>query len=1182
MSSAFAAFALVFAGFPQGTIDFARDVKPVLEAHCVECHGAHKSKADLRLDLRERAFAGAEGGTRPVIVPGKAAESSLYTRLVTEDKSERMPHKAPPLEPAQIDAIRRWIDAGAKWPDEVAGVDERRNHWAYQRPVRSAVPKVEHVERVRNPIDAFLEARFERDGVTPAPEASRATLVRRLHLDLTGIPPTPEEVAAFENDTRADAYEQLVKKLLASPRYGERMARPWLDLARYADTQGYEKDARRSMAPYRDWVIQAFNENLPYNVFSLEQLAGDLFPGATRSQRIATAFHRNTMLNEEGGTDAEEFRSAAILDRVNTTATIWLGSTLACAQCHDHKYDPFSQRDYYAMYAAFNQTADGGKTPEPVLRAPTAEQERELEAIAKRIEELERKLTAADEALDQEQRAWELQPRLKPLDELDWKPWVPTEVRFDPPGLEASIAADGTVTLSGGIPDRVTVRPQFESVNRGFEGDLVRLEVLPIDGAETPGPGLASHGNFVLSRIRLSYWDGIWVYDLLDDVVDVDFEQLGGPFRASDSLDEEDASGWAVGGSVGRAHRAIFAVSPNECLGMIPEDLELQFQSRYPQHVVGKFRLSSAFETDLAGGTRVPCGLPVSPRTPTPSKWMTLGPFTATSFEEARDTAFEPERELTEGKPFAESYRDGALTWSELRLKAGQQKIPLKGERCATYLRNTITAPRARQVEFFVGGDDAVKLWLNGELVHESNDYTTYTNTQTRVQVRLREGANELLAKVTNGNGGYGFAFDVGYLTDDRITPEIDALLKLAPEERGVEEARQLRDWYRRGPSVLGSAIADELTKLRKRRDEIEAMLPTVMVMEAVKEPRQSHVFVRGSFLTPGEPVEAGIPGIFGAMASSEVPTLARFELARWLVSRDNPLAARVHVNRMWELFFGRGIVATGQDFGLRGDAPSHPELLDWLSVRFADSGWDMKALVETIVTSAAYRRSSDVPRAEYERDRHNIELARGSRMRLEAEMLRDNALAISGLLVESLGGQSVFPPQPAGTWNSAYSGDDWRESAGRDRHRRGLYTFAKRTAPYVTFQLFDAPSREVACTRRDRTNTPLQALALLDDPAFVECALALARRIVRERTGSETERLEWAFRACTARAPTAKESQALLALLRDTRAEFSDVAKANERVALLEGNPVDAPELAAWASVATVLLNLDDTVVRN
>jgi hypothetical protein len=346
-----------------------------------------------------------------------------------------------------------------------------------------------------------------------------------------------------------------------------------------------------------------------------------------------------------------------------------------------------------------------------------------------------------------------------------------------------------------------------------------------------------------------------------------------------------------------------------------------------------------------------------------------------------------------------------------------------------------------------------------------------------------------------------------------------------------------------------------------------------------VKEPRKSHVFVRGSFLTPGEPVEAGLPTLFGELGKTEPERLA---LARWLVSPANPLAARAHVNRTWELLFGRGLVATVQDFGTRGDAPSHPELLDWLAVEFIESGWDMKALVERIVTSAAYRRSSDVPRAEYERDRHNVALARGSRFRMEAEMLRDNALAIAGLLVESHGGASVFPPQPAGTWNSAYSGDDWRESAGRDRHRRGLYTFAKRTAPYVTFQLFDAPSREVSCSRRERTNTPLQALALLDDPVFVECALALARRIVRERAGSDAERLGWAFRLSTARDPRPRELARLLELLGSARGEFADESVARARVRLLELDPPDAREIAAWSSVTTVLLNLDDTVVRN
>jgi hypothetical protein len=1155
-------------------VEFARDVKPLLERHCVECHGEGKSKADLRLDLRERAFAGSYGGTEKVIVPGSAAASSMYTRLFAEDEDERMPHKAAPLSADEIETIRRWIDGGATWPDEVAGVDERRNHWAYQRPMRPVVPKVEHVERLRNPIDAFLEARFERDGITPAPEASRETLVRRLHLDLTGIPPTPEEVAEFENDERADAYEQLVRKLLASPRYGERMARPWLDLARYADTQGYEKDARRSMAPWRDWVIAALNDNQPFDQFSLEQLAGDLLPNATRSQRIATAFHRNTMLNEEGGTDAEEFRSAALIDRVNTTATIWMGSTLGCAQCHDHKYDPFSQADYYRVFAAFNQTADGGKTPEPVLRAPTAEQERELEAITKRIEELERQLTAADEALDQEQRAWEAIRLFRGNSRggPKWTAWIPTELESDSnEPLAFDVADDGTITVTGPEPDRVSYTfrgPPPEQVQ------LVRIDVLPTEG-DSRGPGRASHGNFVLSELEVACIgdDGVTkVHPSGYSFDDVDLEQRDGPFRAANSVDGDLNTGWAIGAATDTAHFAVFRRFSGNIPAAYIEDqfqVRLRFESPYPRHTLGRLRISTGSDSPTLGLFRRPH---LSP-------WSSVGPFLAASFEAARDAAFEPELELQAGQSFAASYRDGALAWKTVQVKPNQLKIPLQGDRCSYYFARTLEASHAQQIEFFIGGDDAVKLWLNGELVHESNDYTTYTNTPTRVQVRLREGVNQLLAKVTNGNGGYGFAFDVGYLTDDRITPEIEALLKLKPEERSAEQARHLRDWYRRGPSVLGSAIADELTKLRKRRDEIEAVLPSVMVMEAVKEPRKSHVFVRGSFLTPGEPVEAGLPTLFGELGKTEPERLA---LARWLVSPANPLAARAHVNRTWELLFGRGLVATVQDFGTRGDAPSHPELLEWLAVEFIESGWDMKALVERIVTSAAYRRSSDVPRAEYERDRHNVALARGSRFRMEAEMLRDNALAIAGLLVESHGGASVFPPQPAGTWNSAYSGDDWRESAGRDRHRRGLYTFAKRTAPYVTFQLFDAPSREVSCSRRERTNTPLQALALLDDPVFVECALALARRIVRERAGSDAERLGWAFRLSTARDPRPRELARLLELLGSARGEFADESVARSRVRLLELDPPDAREIAAWSSVTTVLLNLDDTVVRN
>ncbi len=1145
-------------------VDFARDVKPLFERHCVECHGAAKSKADLRLDLRERAFAGSYGGTEKVIVPGKAAESSLYTRLLVDDEDERMPHKAEPLAAAEIDLIRRWIEGGAPWPEELAGVDPRKQHWAYQRPVRPAVPEVQHSERVRHPIDAFLEQRFEREGVTPAPEASRATLVRRLHLDLTGIPPTVEEVARFEADTRPDAYEQLVRSLLMSPRYGERMARPWLDLARYADTQGYEKDARRSMAPYRDWVIAAFNANKPFDEFTVEQLAGDLLPNATRAQRIATAFHRNTMLNEEGGTDAEEFRSAAVIDRVNTTATIWLGSTLACAQCHDHKYDPFSQLDYYRMFAAFNSTADGGKTLEPVLRAPTAEQERELEGISARIAELEAALAADSHELDAEQRAWEMSVASGVAHEPQWSTLEPLSgVETSQSSVDAALLPDRSVAFRGPVPDRSVCEVRCR-VPAG-EARVLRLEAL-LDGEPPTGPGRTSHGNFVLSELSVERVDvttgrgePLALAAALGDV-----EQDNGPFRAANSIDGRTETGWAVGAGVGHPREAIFAfAAPVRFDGTQELRVKLFFESGFLRHALGRVRLSLSEDASTAARLLAPQR----------SAWRVLGPLRADSFESARDTVHAPERELGAVPGWRVSTESPEWTDEEFARRT------LHETRAAWYFVREFECEREGLFEFFVGADDHVRVWLDGVLIHVGDNYSTFSGTPARLQVRMSKGAHQLVAKVANGAGPGGFSFDVGHNTEDRITPEIAGILARSAEERSIDEARALRDWYRRGPSPLAGRWADELTQLRKRRGELEASLPTVMVMEELRSPRETRVFVRGSFLAPGERVEPGLPTFLGGLSSDEP---ARLALARWLVSPANPLAARAHVNRTWELLFGRGLVATVQDFGLRGDAPSHPELLDWLAVEFMERGWDIKALVETLVSSAAYRRTADVPRAEYERDRNNVQLARGARFRMEAEMLRDNALAISGILAESMGGGSVFPAQPAGTWNSAYSGDDWRESAGREGHRRGLYTFAKRTAPYVTFQLFDAPSREVSCTRRERTNTPLQALALLDDPVFVECALAFARRIVREREGEDRERLAWAFRAATARPPSEREAARLLALLAQSRAEYANSERARERVAMLERDPADASELAAWSSVATVLLNLDDAVVRN
>ncbi|MCC7014071.1 MAG: PSD1 domain-containing protein [Planctomycetes bacterium] len=1152
-------------------VDFVRDVQPLLAAHCTACHGAQKSKADLRLDLRERALAGAWGGTEPAIVPGKSAQSPLYLRLLSDDPDERMPHKAAALDARQIELIRRWIDAGATWPDSAAGADPRvSSHWSYAKPARPPVPRVAHPERVRNALDAFIEARLEREGLTPLPEADRATLLRRLALDLNGLPPSTAELDEFERDRSPEAYERAVRRLLASPHFGERMARPWLDLARYADTQGYEKDARRSMWRYRDWVIAAFNANMPFDRFSVLQLAGDLLPGATLEERIATGFHRNTMLNEEGGTDPEEFRVDAVLDRVNTTATVWMGTTLACAQCHEHKYDPFSQRDYYRVFAVFNSTADSGRESAPMIAAPRADEARTLDELERGIAEARARFDGLDAGLDAEQARWEqaVTPLLPPP--TRWTTLFPRAMSAAQGSLLAAVS-DGSILASGPAPDRETYELTFPLEMSTF--GALRLETLPDDGLG----GVASraeHGNFVLSTLEAEIVPQGGVAPVVPihfATAEGDVEQSNGPFRAASSLDVSPETGWAIGGhDVREPHEALFAsreaieVPPGAALRV-----RLHFESRYARHVLGRFRISLTDDPVLVRRMT----------TPVLSPWRAVGPFRAQTFELARDTIFPPEAELLAGRPFSPSYDAEHLAWVEEARWTDRSMVRLDGDRCATYLARTIFSESERQLELFVGGDDSLRVWLNGSLVHGNDDYQSLLRLQDRVLVRLRAGDNLLVMKVVNGGGGYGFYFDIGRRTDDRRSAEAERALRSAPQARSASDARALREWFRRYQSRSGAQLWAELTRLERERDELRAKVPTALVMEELPSPRETRLFVRGSFLTPGDAVQPGIPALFGTLEQGAAP--ARLAFARWLVSEDNPLVARVTVNRLWELVFGRGLVATVQDFGTRGDAPSHPELLDWLAVEFIESGWDVQHVLQLIVGSAAYRRSSDASADAFARDPENVLLARGPRFRVEAEMLRDIALASSGLLVHTLGGPSVFPPQPPGTWNSAYSGDDWQEDLGENRHRRALYTFAKRTAPYVTHALFEAPSREVTCPRRARTNTPLQALALLDDPAFVEAAVALAARMCRETAG-DAAGIEAGFRSCTSRRPTTPELDILRSLLADARRHFaSDPESARARVEGCGADELDPLELAAWSSVASVILNLDDTTTK-
>ncbi|MCB9913927.1 MAG: PSD1 domain-containing protein [Planctomycetes bacterium] len=983
---------------PQDAIDYARDVAPLFEARCVECHGAEKRKAGLRLDSGAAVLAGSDHGEVAVVVPGDLDGSLLWELVTSDDEDERMPPEGAALSADELDVLRRWIVDGARVP--AAAPDAAPTHWAWTPPVRPAVPAVGD-GWARGDVDRFVLARMQAQGLAPAPEADRATLLRRLSLDLTGLPPTLAELDAFLADAAPGAYERQVERLLASDAYAEHMARAWLDLARYADTNGYEKDERRSMWRWRDWVIEAYARDLGYDAFTVEQLAGDLLPDATLEQRIATGFHRNTMVNAEGGVDPEEYRVAAVVDRVDTTGAVWLGTTLGCARCHSHKYDPISQREYFRVFAYFNSTKDVGPSDQPRLEAPRAQDVAALAARASEVAALEAELATWTPALEAELAA--LAPAAP-----RWRVLAATEAASRD-GATLTKLADGSVLVAGESPERDALTLAFAPDADGAQ--QLRIEVLPDDAHPRRGPGRAGNGNFVLSELRAFLVDeaGARTPLALADAR-ADYEQPGWP--AAGVVDGDAATGWAVDGGIGRAHQWVARLAvplPAD----VPARLELELDEAYGgRHTIGRLRVS--LSNDAPSGAAL-------------------------------------------------------------------------------------------------------------------------------------------------------------------LPPDVEDLLA---RREGLADAERetLRAWFR------GQAAA--LAPARERLAALRALPgpPTTLVMEELPAPRATHVLERGSFLAPGEEVACGVPAVMGPLPDDAPAN--RLGFARWLVSGAHPLTARVEVNRLWAQLFGRGLVTTEQDFGTQGATPTHPALLDWLAVEFVERGWSTKALLRELVTSATYRQDSRVSADALARDPANVWLARGARYRVDAEVVRDTALALSGLLDRTVGGPSVFPPQVPGIWRQTYSDDRWSNSDGGDRFRRGLYTFWRRTAPYPTFVAFDAPSREVVCTRRSRSNTPLQALALLNDPAYVELAVGLAARALREGPQGDRARLAWAFRLCTARAADAAELDVLAALLDGERAHFAadpDAAAALVRVPFeLDRGGADDAELAAWTLTANVLLNLAETVTRS
>lgn len=1151
-------------------VDFTRDVKPILDARCIECHGLDKAKAGLRLDAREPAFAGSYGGETKVIVPGDAARSVLVQRLVTTNEDERMPAGAAPLSPAQIDTLKRWIDEGATWPDDGAAIVASANtHWAYAAPVEQSVPALRDASGVRNPIDAFVRARLEAEGVVPAPQADRATLLRRIHLDLTGIPPTLEELDAFLADDRADTYEERVDALLASPRHAERMAQWWLDLARYADTNGYEKDERRTMWRWRDWVIDAFDRDLPFDQFTIEQLAGDLLPDATLEQRIATGFHRNTLVNQEGGTDPEEFRVAAVVDRVNTTSTVWLGMTMACAQCHNHKYDPLSQREYYEMLAFFDSTNDSGDKLEPMVAAPTSEQARRESELDERVRALEARFAGPDAAMDEREALWTsiLRATLPPPPR--WRTLVPTAAR-SARAAPLETLDDGSVVDRG--PARATDR--FALVVEPGECTLtaVRVEALLDASLPTEGPGRAPNGNFVLSDVALTLANGERARFV---GAEADFAQgYGGDFRPENVIDADASSGWAIDRQRNDTRAQTLVLALDRAVRVRDGErlvIELACESSFAQHTLGRFRVSATADE----GVRAWIAPPVM------SPWQAAGPFRGASQAELFAARHPPREEIESGAQLSPRYEPD-VRWSPRPEWIDGTAHAIEGENSKWFLTRTVGVESPQPLALSLGADDALRVWLDGALVLESASMRGPLGRQHEVEIVLAAGSNRIALELVNGGGPGGFFFQTSRATRERMGMHVlDALRANAPTD---EQRKIVRDYYRRTQDEAGRALASELDAARAELARVRSQIQKALVLEELATPRTTHVHLKGNHRSPGDVVTPDVPHVLPPLSSAAPRN--RLALARWLVSPENPLTSRVIANRVWELLFGRGLVATSDDFGTRGDAPSHPELLDWLALDFVKSGWSLDGLLRRVVTSATYRQSSRAGAAAHERDPLNVLLGRAPRPRLEIETLRDASLAIGGLLVETRGGPSVMPPQPDGVWAPVYSEDRWSTAENGDRFRRGLYTFWRRSSPYATFMAFDAPSRELSCTRRPLTNTPLQALALLNDPAFVECAVGLARRM-QETTGDDAARIVFGFRACTARAPRADEVDVLARLFARERERFAadeSAAKAlieHGKHALGAAPRGDLADLAAWTAVANVLLNLDETLTR-
>ena len=1041
-------------------INFNREIRPILSEYCFTCHGpdANMLKAGLRLDRRESVFQPVESGN-VAVVPGSLDSSELVRRITSSDADEVMPPSDADkhLSHEQIELLKRWVATGGEWSDHWSFIPIERPEvpalqlLTTQRDNQSPANAQEHQQQfdefaVRNPIDAFVAARLIQEGLNPSAEESKERLIRRVSLDLTGLPPTPDEVREFVADHSDNAFQKVVDRLLGNEHFGERLAIQWLDLARYGDTSGYHNDSLRDMWLWREWVIRAFNSNMPFDQFTIEQIAGDLLPGATVQQQVASGFHRNHMTSDEGGLIDAEYRNLYVVDRVGTTGVAWLGMTIGCAQCHDHKYDPVTQRDFYGIYAFFNNVPENGKdgvrdrNPKPFLRVMDETQTEELRRRERELSETTSQLDELSKSLTDKQVEWEASV-------------VAGEALPDPPGPMHYFALDGSTD------------------GRAPSGDAI----------------------------------------------------IGG--ASSEPTYREGSSGQAIAfnGKGGIDYADAFDFEKDQA-----------------------FSVSAMLKVDAKGG----------------SPFGRMETSAATRGWDVEFHGLRPSVHLIHQWP--------------------EDSIHIQAE-------EDVTANQWTHLAFTYDGSgkaNGVVLYINGIPAKTSvkQDKLTGTiKTAAPFSIGRRGGAAAAFHGEVDELRIYGRALDK---TEVVVLGSREALsiAKIAAEQRTQAQKDQLEKFFRRAFSPEHAELEAQLARLRKSKEEFENALPNTMVMAEMEQPRETFIKLRGNYDQDGERVVPAVPAFLPQLAPrSDGKPLNRLDLARWLVSDEHPLTARVTVNRLWALLMGTGLVKTLNDFGSQGERPSHPELLEWLAADFK-SDWDVKRAIRQIVLSSTYRQRSATSPELLARDSENRLLARGPRQRLDAELIRDNALAIAGILNPAIGGKSIKPAQPEGTWEiNEMSGYKYTKSTGADLYRRGLYVYWRRSTVYPSFVTLDAPTREFCVAQRAKTSTPLQSLVLMNDPVFVEAARALAQRILAEAPKDNAARLNLIWRLALAREPTAEELSILNQTL-DSQLQIyrQDTAAAKQLVNvgdLPKPEAADDSELAAWTALSNVILNLNETI---